>query len=158
MFTFLSSGVSLLMANVSPGHKAPCVSPPLIGHLLLSWPLIGQSPLIGLMWARARDGSCYLSSLFPGRAHITPSRQININHCRVSVHNIYIARTNSGLSQSDLINSWHKTGPAKPHTPGLLDSAQQRRWSLRAGVFNIYIDSTMLRSVTRLDIGSLSGC
>ena len=136
MFTFLSSGVSLLMANVSPGHKAPCVSPPLIGHLLLSWPLIGQSPLIGLMWARARDGSCYLSSLFPGRAHITPSRQININHCSVSVHNIYIASPHSGLSQSDLINSWHKTGPAKPHTPGLLDSAQQKRRSLR--VFNIY--------------------
>ena len=32
------------MANVSPGHKAPCVSPPLIGSHSSSWPMIGQSP------------------------------------------------------------------------------------------------------------------
>ena len=81
------------------------LSPPFL--LLSPWSLlyIGQGQGMA-------PSSCYLSSSL-GWDHITPSRQININHCSVSVHNIYIASSpHSGLSQSDLINSWHKTGPA----------------------------------------------
>ena len=70
----------------------------------------------------APPGSCYLSriSQFPGRVHITPSRQININHRQGSSSQyLHVGPWLSGLSQSDLINSWHKTGRnAKPHTPG----------------------------------------
>lgn len=127
MFTFLSSGVSLLMANVSTGHGAPHVSLLWLVAHSPAWPPIGQSPLP--LWAPevlrpgAGDGSSWL--LLP-LSHFSVSRPSShytrqTNKYKSPVHNIYIARPHSldSLSQSDLINSWHKTGRnAKPHTPG----------------------------------------